>query len=85
MAAVYTNQDWPGAFAEDARGVLVSVTNNLYRVDRRQLVPYVFTNGQAALPVDSQPDDGPRWFPLGGQYQRPLPGEGGCLAAMVHS
>jgi len=46
IVANFSNPDWPGAFAEDAQGVLVSVANNLYRVSRNAITPYAFTNGQ---------------------------------------
>ena len=47
IAADYPNQDWPGAFAEDAQGVVVSVASNLFRVSISQFVPYSFKDGQA--------------------------------------
>ena len=46
IVASYANRETPGAFAEDARGVLVSVSSNLFRVSRSQLVPYAFQDGQ---------------------------------------
>ena len=46
IVARYTNSALPVAMAEDARGVIVSVVNHLFRVDRNQFTPYPFKNGQ---------------------------------------
>ena len=46
LVAQYTPSDMPVAMAEDAQGVIVSVSTNLFRVSRDQFVPYVFKNGQ---------------------------------------
>jgi ligand-binding sensor domain-containing protein/signal transduction histidine kinase len=45
--ARYTPSAMPVALAEDAQGVIVSASTNLFRVSRDQFVPYVFKDGQA--------------------------------------
>jgi ligand-binding sensor domain-containing protein/signal transduction histidine kinase len=46
LVARYTNSTMPVAMAEDAQGVVVSVVNNLFRVNRSQFVPYPFKDGR---------------------------------------
>jgi signal transduction histidine kinase/ligand-binding sensor domain-containing protein/CheY-like chemotaxis protein len=47
MVARYTPSGMPVAMAEDAQGVVVTVVSNLFRVNRDQIVPYAFKDGQA--------------------------------------
>ena len=46
IVARYTPAEMPVAMAEDAQGVVVSVTSNLFRVSRDQFVLYAFKDGQ---------------------------------------
>jgi signal transduction histidine kinase/streptogramin lyase len=40
VVASHPNANWPTAFGEDSHGVLVSVSDRLFRVSRDRLVPY---------------------------------------------
>jgi PAS domain S-box-containing protein len=42
IVARYPNAGWPTAIAEDAKGVVVSVGGNLFRVSRTEFVPYPY-------------------------------------------
>ncbi|HTZ21279.1 MAG TPA: PAS domain-containing protein [Opitutaceae bacterium] len=47
VVATFSNQGWPTAMAEDRQGVVVSVSDRLYRISRDGMSPYVFKDGQA--------------------------------------
>jgi len=46
VLARYTNDDWPTAFGEDDKGVVVSVGKNLFRVGTNYFSPFPFVGGQ---------------------------------------
>ena len=45
IVARHAAQTWPIALAEDARGVVVGVGGELFRVSRTELVPYIYQDG----------------------------------------
>jgi signal transduction histidine kinase len=50
VVACYATNNWPTAFAEDARGVLISIGDRIFRVSRTNFVPYEID--MPALPVN---------------------------------
>ena len=46
VVARYPNKNWPIALAEDARGVVVGVAGELFRVSRTEFVPFVYKDGK---------------------------------------
>jgi PAS domain S-box-containing protein len=49
VVKAYANSNWPTAFAEDDQGVVVSVGNDLLRVSRSGLSPYLFNGNESPL------------------------------------
>jgi len=46
IVATYTNQTWPTAMTEDARGAVVAVGSELFRAGTNYFVPYPFADGK---------------------------------------
>jgi ligand-binding sensor domain-containing protein/signal transduction histidine kinase len=46
VVASYPNHTWPTALTEDAKGVIVAVDGELYRVSTNSFVPYTFLNDE---------------------------------------